>query len=243
MYRTSFLREEKILRLISKEMSNGFDYLFKICSGNEKTIRKNIQSFCKKNHVGISSKLEEDLIVCKILGLYKEIQDPDYLYTFDEHGEWLLSKMLSYVYKQYQNSDHYDEDDTEISKFWKSSLNDEEIEYLKEFARDYVDNLKKEMDDLDDEDYEYDFERDYKYLVGRIQYFPLMAMEMTEYVEPEFIFWDDDYTFIDELGVNGFEEMKKHLEKMGMNLGFMNVTESNEFYTGSEKYSFDDEEV
>lgn len=63
-----------------------------------------------------------------------------------------------------------------------------------------------------------------------------MAYEITSDVIPEFLFWDNDYRFIEEWGIKNFEEIKNLISANGMNLGFSGVDKNTQLYTGSSKF-------
>ncbi|WP_124067627.1 hypothetical protein [Clostridium sp. E02] len=101
--------------------------------------------------------------------------------------------------------------ESSIKDFWNTSLSDDDIKYVKAFAEDYFEGMKQDFIDEDADEYdeclaEYD---EMKYLfIDRVTYFPLMAYEITSDVIPEFFFWDNDFLFIEEWGIENFERIK-----------------------------------
>lgn len=254
MYILVNIVDNRLQHIISKELMNGFEETFHLKSKDMKDIVAQIDDFCDEIELPIDSKMQHDFAVYKIIGMYQEISDPNFKYTFDEHGEYILSQILRHQFAMFEdfisccNNDTADNNErtkteSSIKNFWNTSLSNDDITYVKAFAEDYFEGMKQDFmnedaGDCDECLTEYD---EMKYLfIDRVTYFPLMAYEITSDVIPEFLFWDNDYLFIEEWGIKNFEEIKHLISENGMNLGFSGVDENTQIYTGSSRYELTD---
>ena len=250
MYRLVNIVDKQLQHIISKELMNGFEETFHLKSKDMKEIIAQINNFCDEIELPIDSKMQHDFAVYKIIGMYQEIADPNFKYTFDEHGEYILSQILRHQFAMFEDfisccdndtTDNNERTKTEssIKNFWNTSLSDDDIKYVTDFAEDYFEGIKQDFMDEDASDCtEYN---QAKYLfTDRVTYFPLMAYEITFDVIPEFLFWDNDYLFIEEWGIKNFEKIKTLISENGMNLGFSGVDENTQLYTGSSKFELTD---
>ena len=98
MFRLSQIRNLRLQAIISKEMMNAFEDAFKISSGDTEQIASNIEMFCEEMSIPMNSPLERDLLIYKITGMIQEVADSSTAYTFDEQGDWILSKFLLYFF-------------------------------------------------------------------------------------------------------------------------------------------------
>lgn len=254
MYRLANIVDNRLQNIISKELMNGFEETFHLKSNDMKDIVFQINDFCDDIELPINSKMQHDFAVYKIIGMYQEITDPNFKYTFDEQGEYILSQILRHQLTMFEDfmsccdSDSEDNSKREkikssIKDFWNTTLSDDDIKYVKAFAEDYFEVIKQDVIDEDDDDCdeclaEYD-EMKYQF-IDRVTYFPLMAYEITSDVTPEFLFWDNDFLFIEEWGIKNFEEIKNLISENGMNLGFSGVDKNTQLYTGSSKFVLTD---
>ena len=254
MFRTSSFKDKKIRAMISKELLNGFDEIFLFRTKDPDIIGDAFEKFCANAGIECKNKMQEDLLLYKILGMYREIADPDYLYTFDEHGEWLLYKILKEAAYLLDDSieaweffDH-DDDKTEptLEDVWETSLSSEEIEYACKIAKEYMTNVMEEIlcdeEDADRKTLEEEYLMRTIGLVQRIAYFPLMIREISEYEMPGFLFWDTDFMFLDDVGPENFEDFKNIVNRGGMDFGFSAVDGNTQMYTGSSRFEFSEDE-
>ena len=244
MFRLSQIRNLRLQAIISKEMMNAFEDAFKISSGDTEQIASNIEMFCEEMSIPMNSPLERDLLIYKITGMIQEVADSSSAYTFDEQGDWILSKFLLYYMNRYEFFLSPSEDeDASIEDFWESSLTDEDKEFVNSFADDFFDNLIAEIadDEEDAEDLQEEYAEQKQLFIDRVTYFPLMAFELTDDVIPEFLFWDRDFLLIEEYGPEKYDEIKNALEKDGNILGLMQVSKNTQFYTGSEKFELNED--
>lgn len=241
MYRTPNIEDKKLIALISKELMNGFKDLFALDSDKD-MISTAVQEFCEVNKISLKTKLDLDLYICKIVGMYQELADANALYTFDEHGEWILSRILLSEMSMFESflddneTDDESEDEASIEDFWVSALTDEEIEYVEAYAEEYFSGLSTEMQDEFDIS---ELDTDKQLFIDRVCNFPLMALEITEDLTPEFLFWDRDFLLFDEYGPENFENIKSVISKTGFNMDFSGVTEQTQLLTGSQKYELE----
>ncbi len=228
-----------------------FDEVFSIQSADPDLIAGNIADFCIAMGIDINSKLEKDLLFYKITGMYNELADEDFQYTFDEHGEWLLSKLLLYMLDSYEGFLQYAEEEEpeeyadhmpSIEDFWGTSLSDDDIKYVEKFADDYFTRIEGELFEEDEkpEDFQEWLAFQKEMFIERVTYFPMMAFEITDEMTPEFLFWDRDFLLIDQFGKEEFENLKDKTIQEGNRLGFMAVSENTQMYTGSQKHELSD---
>lgn len=244
MFRLSQIRNLRLQAIISKEMMNAFEDAFKISSGDTEQVASNIEMFCEEMSIPMNSPLERDLLIYKITGMIQEVADSSSAYTFDEQGDWILSKFLLYYMNRYEFFLSLSEDeDASIEDFWESSLTDEDKEFVNSFADDFFDNLIAEIadDEEDAENLQEEYAEQKQLFIDRVTYFPLMAFELTDDVIPEFLFWDRDFLLIEEYGPEKYDEIKNALEKDGNILGLMQVSKNTQFYTGSEKFELNED--
>lgn len=253
MFRTSNFKDKRLRAIISKELLNGFDEIFLFRTQNTDIISDAFELFCANAGIVCENKMQEDLLLYKIWGMYKEIADPDYLYTFDEHGEWLLYKILvEAAYRledeieAWESMDHKDgETEPTLEDIWDTALSKEEIEYVCQKATEYMKDVIEEIlwddEDADREAVEEEYRLRTFALVQRMVYFPLMIREISEYETPEFLFWDTDFMFLEDFGPENFEKFKNVVNRDGMDFGFSAVDETTQMYTGSSRFEFDEE--
>lgn len=253
MFRTSHFKDKKIRAIISKELLNGFNEVFQFRTNNPEIIGEAFELFCANAGIECENKMQEDLLLYKILGMYREIADPAHLYTFDEHGEWLLYKILLEGAYRLEDSvgawEYMDHDDDKaepaLEDLWDTSLSSEEIGYACKIATEYMTNAMEEAlcddEELDRKTLEEEYLARTANLVQRMAFFPLMIQEISEYETPGFLFWDTDFMFIDDFGLENFEHLKSVLNRDGMDFGFSTVDETTQMYTGSSRFEFDEE--
>ena len=259
MFRTSSFRNDiRFQQIISKELLNGFNQIFMIESKDTELIQSCFEIFCEEAGIEFGSSLEKDLLFYKMLGMYREIADPDQRYTFDEHGEWFLSKILLTAYERieaqieswYDFEEDEDQGEPTIDKLWISSLSEDEVQYVRKKAEEYCFNVSEEilweMGEDTDEDYKKgvisEWEKNREDMVRRISYFPLMAEEITDDAEPEVLFWDRDFLFMDEFGPENFNILTKVLNQNGVDSGFSPVDEHTQLLTGSLAFGLTEED-
>lgn len=123
-----------------------------------KNIVAQIDDFFDEIELPINSKMQHDFAVYKIIGMYQEIADPNFKYTFDEHGEYILSQILRHQLAMFEDFMSCWDNDTadnnertknksSIKKFWNTSLSDDDIKYIKAFAEDYFEGMKQDFID------------------------------------------------------------------------------------------------
>lgn len=254
MYRLTNIADDRLQRIISKELMNGFEETFHLKSNNMKAIIEQIEDFCEYIEMPIDTQMQHDYAVYKIIGMFQELADPNFKYTYDEQGEYILAQILEQqlaLLEEFIPSNIEDDEitpdleliESEIAEHWETSLSKDDIKYVKEWADAYFDTLKKEAlaEDVSTSDEciaEYDEKK--AFFIDRVMYFPLMAYEMHCDVTPEFLFWDSDYLFVEQWGIENFEAIKDFIRLNGSEPGFSGVDEHTQLYTGSAKFELTD---
>ncbi len=253
MYRSSYFKDVKMQEIISKEMLNGFNKVFGFHTKRPDIIQMMFDEFCYYQDITFSNQLEADLLLNKIMGLYAEIADTEYRYTFDEHGEWLLYQILLKAnetveegFSMWEDMEEKEDRDSVYEDFWESSLSDEEKAYVEKQADACV---KREMAEIFYEMAIVDPEEEARLisqyrtnLINRICYFPKMLEEVTEDVIPKFLFWDHDFALIDGYGVEVFDKFAEMNRGSDMDLGFMHVSDRTQMMTGSMQFDLIEED-
>lgn len=259
MFRTSnFTNDIRFQQIVSKELLNGFNQIFMIETQDAELIQNCFEMFCDEAGIEFASFMEKDLLLYKLLGMYREIADPDHRYTFDEQGEWLLSKILLAAYERieeqmetwYDFETEEDPGEPTIDKLWPSSLSADDVQYIRKIAEEYCTYMAEEFlwDSEEDENSDLrdrvmlECEQNRDDMIRRISYFPMMAEELIDDAEPEFLFWDRDFDFIDEFGSENFSILKNTLNQNGMDLGFSAVDENTQMLTGSQVFGLTEED-
>ena len=251
MFRTSDIRDIQLQKIISKEIMNAFEDTFCISSGDAEQISSCIEEFCENMCIPMNSKLEHDLLIYKIIGMYSELKDPNYQYTFDEQGEWLLSKLLLYHLSLFESflecaedndNKGFEDHEPSVEDFWDSALTDDDKKYVSEYADRFFDSLIEdiEADEDDIEDITLEYQEMKQLFIDRVTYFPIMAFEITDDVMPEFLFWDRDFLMVEKYGPSNFAAIKEKLQNEGLNMGFMSVNENTMLFTGSERFDLNE---
>jgi hypothetical protein len=211
MYRLSEIEDETLQRVVSNEMASGFLKTFGIKRATEhleiNEFRQGVIRYILNTYsenAGLHD-LNDSVITeigYKIEKMYDEILDPEYEYTFDEFGEYLLYIFIRHAYNNFyqaKESGYFDIDDNTLENysgepiFASSSLSIRDEIYLREmFGRfldeDFADDPKMtggDKDELVDD------------LIRAASIFAFMGYEDSD---ESFIFWDDDFLFYDEPG-------------------------------------------
>ena len=139
----------------------------------------------------------------KIEKMYDEILDPEYEYTFDEFGEYLLYIFIRHAYNNFyqaKESGYFDIDDKTLENysgeplFASSSLDIRDEIYLREMFNRFFD---EEQDDEPEIFEGMDKDEQVDDLIRAASIFAFMGFENSD---ESFIFWDDDFLFYDEPG-------------------------------------------
>lgn len=249
MFRLANIEDKRLQTIINKELINGFDDEFAFSSNDTEAIISNIEIFCEEAGIPFENKIQHDVLIMKIKAMYDELLDESYQYTFDEFGELIFARLLLRALDKYEfflacaenTPDEYN-DEPGIEDYWESTLSEEDIEYVRSFADKYFASVIEDLAEDPDEDpaeYEVYFAEKKLLFIDRITFFPLMALELTEDVTPEFLFWDRDFLLVAENGPGRFENMKESHINLGNQLGLSTVTEHTQIYSGSERFDLD----
>lgn len=225
MYRFYFNNSEKFQKILSKELMNGFDYTFNFSSNDPAAIVENICDFFGSMGYELEEGFKRDALVYKVVGMYEELADEEYEYTFDELGEWILYKCIELAYGG----------TIAIGFPWESSLSSDDCLFMSTIAADYSESLRQEI--LEDEDIDYDDEYGSMYddLYNALTMFPCLYSELIDET-PDILFDDRDFLFIEDLGIEKFIDLKDKVEKFGDFVGFSAVKDNTQLYTGSDRY-------
>lgn len=120
---------------------NGLEETFLIKSNDMKAIIDQIEDFCKYIEMPIDTQMQHDYAVYKIIGMYQELADPDFKYTFDEQGEYILAQILEQqlsILEDFIPSNIEDDEVTPdlaliesgIAEHWDTSLSNDDIKYV-----------------------------------------------------------------------------------------------------------------
>ena len=156
MFRLVNIVDDRLQQIISKELMNGFENMFDLKINDLEHSLTQIEDFCADIQLPTDNKLQHNLAVYKIIGMYKELYDPDFKYTFDEEGAYILSQILQQQLSIFEDFMHCDRLDSwtieesesiesSIKAFWDSSLSDDDISYVKDYADIYFEIIKKEV--------------------------------------------------------------------------------------------------
>ena len=110
MYRLSEIEDEVLQRVISNEMATGFLKTFGIKRATEHiemdefrlgVIRYLLNTYSENSGLHDLNDTTISEIGHKIEKMYDEILDPEYEYTFDEFGEYLLYIFIRHAYNNF----------------------------------------------------------------------------------------------------------------------------------------------
>ena len=249
MYRLSNIRNDILQRVISNEMAAGFLRTFGVTRAVEhldigdfgKGIIKYLLNTYSVNdafHDLGEAQLSE--IGKKIEKMYEELLDPEYEYTYDEFGEYLLfifiehAKQNAYDVREsgyFVLDEHTEENYSEVPMFASTSLSIMDELYLREYFSQFYDSMIEDDEELEDE---IDREEFINELVKQGSMFWCMGFDDVE--EESFIFWDDDFLFFDEPGSANLFFMEE-----GKSLGFVMTEDDREPISGSLKWKMGEE--
>lgn len=241
MYRLADINDDILQAVVSNEIATGFLKTFGIKRATEHlemnefrlgVIRYLLNTYSE--NPGLHDLSGETLgeIGKKISKMYDELMDPDYEYTFDEFGEYLLYIFIRHAYNNFcqaKESGYFDIDDNTLENysgepiFASSSLNIRDEIYLREMFGKYFDE-----DLADDPEMIQGVDKDelVDELVRAAGIFAFMGFEDSD---ETFIFWDDDFLFYDEPGGPALFLDDK------FNLGFVTGSDDCEPISGSLK--------
>ena len=245
MYRLSNIENDILQRVVSNEMAAGFLRTFGVTRAVEHLdigdFGKGIIKYLLNTYSGNDAlhdlgEAQLSEIAKKIEKMYDELLDPEYEYTYDEFGEYLLfifiehAKQNAYDVREsgyFDLDEHTEENYSEIPMFASASLSIRDELYLREYFSRFYDSMFEEDEEPEDE---IDREEFINGLVKQGSMFWCMGFDDVE--EESFIFWDDDYLFFDEPGGTDvfFSEEGKYL-------GFVMNEENREPISGSLKRS------
>ena len=193
MYRLPNWINEVMQRTISNEIARGFLR----CLGIEKASRHisigeeeierliEIYEFHAENigsPINVPKEEITSTIARKLERMYEELLDEKYEYTFDEYGEYLLAMFIE-----------YERDDEGATV---ASINIKDEIYLRElFAEEY---REWEQEGIFEEEGEEDIDEFVEERLLAVTNFAYMGLN--EFDFESFVFWDSDYTFLDEAG-------------------------------------------
>lgn len=233
MYRSPAIYTSKetegIRKLLSKELASAFREAFAIERGND-TLDPDMADIVlgdtpfdpKKNPGGLFDTLVED----RVLQMIKELEDDSNEYTFSEEGEYILYAVLKYLNEV--NSDMaYDEcvlngtdakdmEDWDLIPMYVSSpFSDKEKADIEKYVAD--DTEQMDAEGYFDADNGEKKENRKRHLTLALEYPHLLINYF------DLIFWDDDFTLIDELGLERFKQFRQ--SPMGVGMGLMDVND------------------
>ena len=212
MYRLSEIEDEVLQRVISNEMATGFLKTFGIKRATEHiemdefrlgVIRYLLNTYSENSGLHDLNDTTISEIGHKIEKMYDEILDPEYEYTFDEFGEYLLYIFIRHAYNNFyqaKESGYFDIDDKTLENysgeplFASSSLDIRDEIYLREMFNRFFD---EEQDDEPEIFEGMDKDEQVDDLIRAASIFAFMGFENSD---ESFILWDDDFLFYDEPG-------------------------------------------
>ena len=245
MYRLSNIRNDILQRVISNEMAAGFLRTFGVTRAVEHLdigdFGKGIIKYLLNTYSGNDAfhdlgEAQLSEIGKKIEKMYDELLDPEYEYTYDEFGEYLLfifiehAKQNAYDVREsgyFDLDEHTEENYSEVPMFASASLSIMDELYLREYFSQLYDSMIEDEEELEDE---IDREEFINELVKQGSMFWCMGFDDVE--EESFIFWDDDFLFFDEPGGTDV-----FFSEEGQYLGFVMNEENREPISGSLKRS------
>lgn len=221
MYRLPNWIDEVMQRVISNEIARGFLR----CLGIEKACHHiiigehevqrlvDIYEFHAENagkSVNIQEKEIISVVAKKLEKMYEELLDERYEYTFDEYGEYLLAMFIEYE-REYEGPA-------------ATCINIKDEVYLRElFTAEYREWEKEGFFEEFEEESIDEFVGERLLAVASFAY-----MGLDEFEFESFVFWDSDYTLLDESG--GGMLLLTHPE-----MGFVSGSEEREPISGSVK--------
>lgn len=206
MYRLSWTVDPVIQRVVSNELAAGFCYVFKDNEGYDGPfeIGQNPPPYMSLDEIfqyysqnaNLRSLDEETLRVIerKIEKMYAELKDPEYEYTFDEFGEYLLYLFMCVARDDYEDFD--------MERRPLSHIENEDLEYIAERYRRIYRNIIEEIREDGEEDPAEFLGSEEKFVSCRLintTIFPYMAFCENE-ADNDFscVYWDTDFTFYDQ---------------------------------------------
>lgn len=196
MYRLAGTKDLFMERAVSKEISLGVRFIFGM-SRNEKTIDDSVleQIFVQEGVFYSRDMLQQ--IKRKVECMLEEIEDPDYEYTFDCFGEYLLYIMLRYA--------------SQCSDNWESTISEAE-------KRKITDVIRAETEDCFTED-------ELGVIVERVTDFTKMISEVEENdLGYDCLYWDRDFLMYEHMNM---ADIDKYIETYGETLGFIETQTEN----------------
>lgn len=236
---------ERIRSLLSKELASAFREAFAMEDGDD-TLDPDMTDLIlgdtpfdpKKNPGGLFDTPVED----RVIQMIKELEDQDNEYTFSEEGEYILFTVLEYLHeinvdRAYDECDANGTDARDMEEDWdlipmyvSSPFSREEKEEIEKFVTDYTDRMEAEGcfdtgrgEDREDHKKHLTLALEYPHLL--IDYFDL-------------IFWDKDFTMIDDFGLEGFRQFRR--SPMGVGMGLMDVNDMQPV-SGSVKFKINED--
>ena len=192
MYRLAGTKDLFMERAVSKEISLGVRFIFGM-SRNEKTIDDSVleQIFVQEGVFYSRDMLQQ--IKRKVECMLEEIEDPDYEYTFDCFGEYLLYIMLRYA--------------SQCSDNWESTISEAE-------KRKITDVIRAETEDCFTED-------ELGVIVERVTDFTKMISEVeVDDLGYDCLYWDRDFLMYEYMSM---DEVSNFIETYGETMGFVEV--------------------
>ncbi len=212
MYRLAEMEDEVLQIIVSNEMASGFLKTFGIKRATEHlemdefrlgVIRYLLNTYSENDGLHDLNDTALAEIGHKVEKMYDEIMDPEYEYTFDEFGEYLLYIFIKHAYNNFyqaKESGYFDIDEKTLENysgepiFASSSLNIRDELYLREmFSQFFDEDLADDPEMIQGEDKDELVDE----LVRAASIFAFMGYEDSD---ESFIFWDDDFLFYDEPG-------------------------------------------
>lgn len=196
MYRLAGTKDLFMKRAISKEISLGLRFIFGM-SRNDRSIDASVlEQILAQEEVFYSGDILKQ-IKRKLEYMLEEIEDPDYEYTFDCFGEYLLYLMLRYA--------------SECSENWTSTIPETD-------KRKIADVIHAEVEDCFTES-------ELKTLVDRITDFTKMIAEVEENdLGYDCLYWDRDFLMYEHMNM---ADIDKYIETYGETLGFIETQTEN----------------
>lgn len=213
MYRLPLYRDEILQKVITSEMIRGFNFVY-YCDNYADSfdaIKRVLED------VPWSKFLGEDAwkqLHHKIIHMYRELNDTEYEYTFDEMGEFLLYKTIEYVRLINELNDN--EWVAQMTWFDAKHIHSMFTANEKEAARDWADDFEEdiEVEDVVEE---------------KMDALAFVNMGVHGPYE-ELILWDTDFLFLENM--SDATALFQHSTELGLVTGDKNC----EPISGSAKY-------
>lgn len=246
MYRLADVEDRKIQKIVSRGIYEVFQKAF--CGegeGQEQEQQEVDKDKVERFFLAVDPRFLEETdylhnyLAQKIEAMMRELLDEKYEYTFDEMGEAIMYLVLSKEAEALEVLEEL-EDSGENETAPYDFLSENDKQYCKTFAKDICESNITEgladdgKEDLDEFDKEWIKEyREFEPVLYKALVTPPYLVKLLDEDKVSLIWWDTDFDFIFELGIERFQAFAESEE--GRMFNFLTADDNVEEMSGSAK--------